>query len=432
MATADGGGSGTRTIRLLIVLVFALNAVLIAALLFAPSAKREAPQADTFEGIDAYPSYVKPTCLKPVMQPGVRAFRDMILAEVGGESGGIHACTGFEHGEGRAWDWMMDARSPADRARVNEVLDWLLRDSDRGVPHANARRLGIGYIIWNRRIIQLWDYVADKTWRPYVGASPHTDHVHFSFSWAGAREQTTYWVRRSHPPTWLLANTLTANAASVAPFSYGAGGSTAIAGDWNGDGVDTPGGYDPRRRRFSLRNSPGAGEPDLTFTAGRFGDVPLVGDWDGDGRDEVGLYRPTSRQFLFLGRSNDTAEPALVFGDAGDRPLVGNFDPSDPDDEVGVFRRPTSTFYLRMNDGQVRMVQFGVAGDVPVVGDWLGGGFDGIGVFRPSTHAFTVQLFAPNGHSELRTVSYGQSGDVPVIGDWDGNGADSQGVTRFS
>ena len=55
---------------------------------------------------------------------------------------------------------------------------------------------------------------------------------------------------------------------------------------------------------------------------------------------------------------------------------------------------------------------------------------DGIGVFRPSTHAFTFQLVAVNGHSELRTVSYGQSGDVPVIGDWTGTGADTQGVIR--
>jgi hypothetical protein len=26
-----------------------------------------------------------------------------------------------------------------------------------------------------------------------VGTNPHTDHIHFSFSWAGARKQTSYW-----------------------------------------------------------------------------------------------------------------------------------------------------------------------------------------------------------------------------------------------
>jgi hypothetical protein len=54
-----------------------------------------------------------------------------------------------------------------------------------------ARRLGVMYIIYNRRI---WaSYRAEEGWRPYVGASPHTDHIHFSFSWAGARKQTSYW-----------------------------------------------------------------------------------------------------------------------------------------------------------------------------------------------------------------------------------------------
>jgi hypothetical protein len=54
-----------------------------------------------------------------------------------------------------------------------------------------ARRLGVMYIIHNRRI---WgSYRAGEGWRPYVGANPHTDHVHFSFSWAGARKQTSYW-----------------------------------------------------------------------------------------------------------------------------------------------------------------------------------------------------------------------------------------------
>jgi hypothetical protein len=54
-----------------------------------------------------------------------------------------------------------------------------------------VRRLGVMYIIYNRRI---WaSYRAEEGWRPYVGANPHTDHIHFSFSWAGARKQTSYW-----------------------------------------------------------------------------------------------------------------------------------------------------------------------------------------------------------------------------------------------
>jgi hypothetical protein len=32
-------------------------------------------------------------------------------------------------------------------------------------------------------------------------------------------------------------------------------------------------------------------EGDRRFQYGEAGDLPVVGDWDGDGRDDVGLYR---------------------------------------------------------------------------------------------------------------------------------------------
>ena len=43
---------------------------------------------------------------------------------------------------------------------------------------ANAARLSITYIIWNRHI---WDSRDGKGWVAYNGTSPHTDHVHISF-----------------------------------------------------------------------------------------------------------------------------------------------------------------------------------------------------------------------------------------------------------
>ena len=58
-----------------------------------------------------------------------------------------------------------------------------------------ARRLGIMYVIFDHRI---WGSYADEQgWRPYTGASPHTDHVHFSLSWAGAWARTSYWTGRA-------------------------------------------------------------------------------------------------------------------------------------------------------------------------------------------------------------------------------------------
>ena len=55
-----------------------------------------------------------------------------------------------------------------------------------------ARRLGIQYVIWNHKI---WGaYSASAGWRKYTGADPHTDHVHISFTWAGARSKTSFWT----------------------------------------------------------------------------------------------------------------------------------------------------------------------------------------------------------------------------------------------
>jgi hypothetical protein len=48
------------------------------------------------------------------------------------------------------------------------------------------------YMIWDAKIWK--SYQADKGWQRYTGASPHTDHVHFSLSWAGAYAKTSYWT----------------------------------------------------------------------------------------------------------------------------------------------------------------------------------------------------------------------------------------------
>ncbi|TWP54008.1 hypothetical protein FKR81_00065 [Lentzea tibetensis] len=150
--------------------------------------------------VDSYQSYVRPQCRPHVEQPGVMEFRDMIISRMGGHNDGIHACTGHEHGEGRAWDWRMSAANPGDAKKVQDVLDWLLATDLDGTPHAMARRLGIGNIIWNRRSISLWSH-ENKVWGPYDG-EPHTDHVHFAFSWPGARRETSWFRAAPKPAEW--------------------------------------------------------------------------------------------------------------------------------------------------------------------------------------------------------------------------------------
>ena len=187
--------------------VLLLVPVLVNGLGSAASAAPTPPKTYT-AAIEAYAAYSPQATCSPTAKPGVVAWRDQLLrtyswtrslgivrgCDVGGRS---------EHKEGRAFDWGVNASSARDVAAVNDLFAWLFATDRFGNKHAMARRLGIQYVIWNRRI---WgSYSASQGWRTYTGASPHTDHVHFSFSWPGANKLTSYWTGRvgatTAPPT---------------------------------------------------------------------------------------------------------------------------------------------------------------------------------------------------------------------------------------
>ncbi len=138
--------------------------------------------------VDAYATNVPQSKCDPTEKPGAQAFRELVLSKFGGRDGGIsRSCSApgtSEHKEGRAWDWMIPTPAAADAC-----LAWLL-EAEGDAEHARARRYGVQYLIYNR---QLWAAYPPRGWRPYTkpGGDPHTDHVHFTFSWDGARKLTT-------------------------------------------------------------------------------------------------------------------------------------------------------------------------------------------------------------------------------------------------
>jgi hypothetical protein len=154
--------------------------------------------------IDPLAGYTPQQRCSPTAKRGTTAFANMLLRTYRSSTSlGIVRSCGIggtsEHKEGRAFDWGVSIHSAADRRAVNSVMRWLLKTDKFGNRYAMARRLGIQYMIWNRRI---WgSYSASSGWRRYTGASPHTDHVHFSLSWKGARKKTTFWnPRRAGAP----------------------------------------------------------------------------------------------------------------------------------------------------------------------------------------------------------------------------------------
>jgi hypothetical protein len=179
------------------------------ALLGAATGVGPASASPSVPPIDPYQPYVRPdpsACTYSSPQPGTVQFADMVIARIGGGRGGILACSDYEHEEGRAWDWMVRAWVPAEAAKAEQVLNWLLATDEQGNPHAMARRLGMAYIIWNCRVVSFSS--TNKNWRPYSecpSSDPgvaHTNHVHFAFSWAGARQQTTWFTTADRPASW--------------------------------------------------------------------------------------------------------------------------------------------------------------------------------------------------------------------------------------
>ena len=67
-------------------------------------------------------------------------------------------------------------RWPAD---VDGFLEWLLCTDMHGNEHANARRAGVMYLIYNRRIWRAYDKAGQPKgkWYPYGGSDDHTTPI---------------------------------------------------------------------------------------------------------------------------------------------------------------------------------------------------------------------------------------------------------------
>jgi lysophospholipase L1-like esterase len=176
-------------------------------------------------------------------------------------------------------------------------------------------------------------------------------------------------------------------------FYYGDPGDFPLSGDWNCDGIDTPGLYRQSDGYVYVRNSNTQGVAGRRFFFGDPGDVPLAGDMNGNGCDTISGYRPSEQRFYIINElgADDgglgAADYSFVFGNPGDQPVAGDWD-GDGIDEVGLHRDSTGLFYWRntlttgIADGQI---YFGDPGDRFVAGDWgVVDGRDTPAVYRPS------------------------------------------------
>jgi hypothetical protein len=379
---------------------------LVAASTLVPlsSAAVAAPPSKGFgPGIDPYPGYEGQSKCSPAPKPGVAAFARMVMKAypVSGSFGISRACSvggQSEHKEGRAFDWAVNAGVPYQKAAADSLISWLTKRDNFGNEKAMARRLGVMYIIWNRRIWFPWGgwetYCVQKPFGCHSPGDrrsirhPHTDHVHFSFTWAGARKQTTYWKKdfsllgsiaapKKGSGYWVLARN-----GAVAPDGTSFFGSRAEKmvkepvvgmasrpygdGYWlaSRDGRVTA--YGNARYRGGARGDTNSVEDIVATPSGRgywlitrrgrvfaFGDAPYFGGVAGEAGRVVGMASTTTGAGYWIATEKGRVVP---FGDAAN--LGGSA--GEVSDVAGIVSSPAGGYWLFMSSG--RVVPFGSAG----------------------------------------------------------------------
>jgi CSLREA domain-containing protein len=222
---------------------------------------------------------------------------------------------------------------------------------------------------------------------------------------------------------WYLRNSV----GVVTSFFYGNPGDLPISGDWDGDGIATPGLYRQSDGFFYARNTNTQGPADAECFAGNPADIPIAGDWDGDGDDNLGIYRPSEQVFYLFtttctGSPMGAAQISFLFGNPGDKPVAGDWD-GDGIDEIGLHRESTGFFYWRntLDTGVASdAIFFGNPADRFVSGDWgIVDGTDTPAIFRPSDISFYFRHTLTQGNADSQFTWEGaKSGWVPIAGEF--------------
>jgi hypothetical protein len=216
-------------------------------------------------------------------------------------------------------------------------------------------------------------------------------------------------------------------AAPVTSLVFGLAGWAPVTGDWNGDGITTPGVVDPATATWYLRHSNDPLAPDVTaFPYGYFTWTPVPGDWDGDGTTTVGVVdtsgavSPHALWYLRNGSGPGAPDIIYAFGLPGWVPVAGDWD-GNGSETAGVYDPATGTWYLRLSndptDPAVASFRYGWVDWKPVVGDWDGDGIDSIGVLDLNGLWYLRNSTTP-GAPDIAPFAFGLGGWKPLAGAW--------------
>lgn len=229
-------------------------------------------------------------------------------------------------------------------------------------------------------------------------------------------------------------------------YQFGDATDVVIVGDWDADFIDDVGairavGPPPQQRKYFL-NTDNDGAAEQSYQFGAMTEPYILGDWDGNGSTNVGLIRDIgghAKYFLDHG-NGQVAEESFEFGLITDTPVVGDWDGpavNGSEEHVGFVREEAGDlrWYLDTNDDGVAEIifTFGEAGDTPIVGDWNGDGFSDAGVLRV-VNVDQWKWFLDTGTrgGTAKAYQYGNTSDTTLICNWvDGaNQRDDAAVAR--
>ena len=221
---------------------------------------------------------------------------------------------------------------------------------------------------------------------------------------------------------------------------FGQPGDLPVIGSWSGAGTSNIGTFNQTRGIWQLdRNGNGQLDGCALDTCislfGQSGELPVTREISGFNGTIIGTFQPQQGLWKFDLNGNNTFDSCSVdecdknFGTLDDLPLVGDWIGSGTK-HIGIFRPSTGEWFLDVNgNGQWDgcridkcIGHFGVGGDLPVAGDWNGTGEVRIGVVRPSTGEWFLDMNG-NGKFDGCVVDacpgpFGQPGDLPVVGKW--------------
>jgi hypothetical protein len=221
--------------------------------------------------------------------------------------------------------------------------------------------------------------------------------------------------------------------------TFGESSGIPVVGDWNGSGKTKVGLFVPETSQWFLDlNGNGIWEDcgvDVCVKSfGQSTDLPAVGQWTTIPGDSIGIFRRAEKKWYLDINRNKALDgcrtdecPSFSVYMNGDIHVTGDWTGTGAT-QLGLFRPNTGEWFLNRDGNRswnnckkdTCITNFGEAGDLPVIGDWNGTGISKIGVFRPATGEWFLDL---NGNGKWDDaidlhLTYGAAGDVPIVGKW--------------